>query len=629
MVSKGKNKILQKGLHAVPCLVAAGIAFAISPWSALASDSMTSVPGKLYEMGEDSHYEFSTDNSDAVVTKNNTYGTFSISGNIVSSGETSGIPTYRIGTGGLDLLYHYDGAAADPDKDDWHIVDDKSKKLDSLTLDENIMKGAIVFQTSTDGVNWITARTDANVFGAASTQGSAAYSAQDIQLTNGCYYRVIVAYKLQARTEEHSFLFINTDKYDTKKCVEVYEFYADTASADEKAVDPDQTYRLGAVVRVGKHEGYSGEKSRDRGDPHYGWDLGNFYVSGYTAKTQGSSGDMVFLKNVGDTVTLWFRLDQNIDALNGDEDLRITADNNGYDQQFQTMPMDLGRGALIIRYTDHNNNPKTVTYTDYLAANVSVGADTKVQMFEEGDYEVALDYEVTEDKLIDAVGHYRIYFKFSVRNGNCMVYPFDVTTGSELTNSSMTPNGFRLDLAKSLYLDVTLKREVLRDSADGLTEDTRFNGPAKDGATYTEEGIYTITAHNQYTDVTTAKKIYVGTNNILKAYMTTGYSIPEINDLVAQGATILDDGTIQLTEVKTPAEEPPEPAAAPEAPETEPSDEEITEEEEPAEESSTTMPSVVFALCGLAVFAVVLLLLRKRSVRRRTKSDKAGEGDVR
>ena len=113
-----------------------------------------------------------------------------------------------------------------------------------------------------------------------------------------------------------------------------------------------------------------------------------------------------------------------------------------------------------------------------------------------------------------------------------MVYPFDVATGSELTNSSMTENGFRLDLAKSRYLKVNIKREVLKDSADGLVEDTRFNGPAKDGAEYTNEGIYTITVHNEYTNQFTVKKIYVGTNNILRAYMTTGLSIPEIFTLI-------------------------------------------------------------------------------------------------
>ena len=96
----------------------------------------------------------------------------------------------------------------------------------------------------------------------------------------------------------------------------------------------------------------------------------------------------------------------------------------------------------------------------------------------------------------------------------------------------MTENGFRLDLAKSRYPKVNIKREVLKDSADGLVEDTRFNGPAKDGAEYTNEGIYTITVHNEYTNQFTVKKIYVGTNNILRAYMTTGLSIPEIFTLI-------------------------------------------------------------------------------------------------
>lgn len=264
-------------------------------------------------------------------------------------------------------------------------------------------------------------------------------------------------------------------------------------------------------------------------------------------------------KNVGDKVTLWFKLNQNINALNGNNKLSITADTEGYDQYFETAKMNFGRGVLIIRYTDHNNIKSEPTiYTNYLEANATVGADTKVQLFEEGDYEVALDYEVTSDEFIDKIGHYRIFFKFSVRNGNCMVYPFDVATGSELTNSSMTENGFRLDLAQSRYLKINIKREVMKDSADGLVEDTRFNGAAKDGAEYTDEGIYTITVSNEYTGQLTTKKIYVGTNSILKAHMATGLSIAEINDLVADGATITEDGTIQLATVK-PTEQPTEP----------------------------------------------------------------------
>ena len=386
-------------------------------------------------------------------------------------------------------------------------------------------------------------------------------------------------------------------------------------------VDPNQTYSLGTKVRVKNFDGYFGEELIDKNDVHYGWDLGNFFVSGYTDEVTDADGNMVFLKNVGDKVTLWFKLNQNINGLNGKENLSITADTEGYDQYFETPKMDFGRGVLIIRYTDHNNvKAEPTIYTNYLEANAAVGADTKVQLFEEGDYEVALDYEITSDELIDKVGHYRIFFKFSVRNGNCMVYPFDVKTGSELTNSSMTENGFRLDLAKSRYLKINLKRETLKDSADGLVEDTRFNGPAKDGAEYTDEGIYTITVSNEYTGQFTTKKIYVGTNNILRAYMTTGLSIPEINNLVDNGATISDDGTIQLATVK-PAEESTEPE---EEKSTVPaSSDEATGAEseasaEPEANEQTTEPfPIVAALCILVCAIVVVGVIVKVKKRKR------------
>ena len=80
--------------------------------------------------------------------------------------------------------------------------------------------------------------------------------------------------------------------------------------------------------------------------------------------------------------------------------------------------------------------------------------------------------------------------------------------------------------------------------ADGLTEDTRFNRPARDGVLYTEEGMYTITARNRYTNQETVKCIYVGTNNILVAHMNTGYSINAINQMIALGASVTDEGEI-------------------------------------------------------------------------------------
>lgn len=528
-------------------------AFAIAyPEIALADGAKTDVPGKVFVFDKDEQYSFDNGATYKETGTDNTYGSFSVDGEIKLNGKKHGIPAYEISGGKLDFYYEYDDSLLSADLDSWHLVKDKTKKVADVKLDSNVLKGAIVVQISNDRKNWVEVETICNAFSDVPIRASSIYSATDVELINGCFYRVIVVYELSIRTEISKFLFINTDKYDSEKYAEVYEFFAYINSGVENSVDANQTYSLGEKVRVKNYDGYFGEELIKPEDYHYGWELGNFFVSGYTDEIVRNDGNTVFLKNVGDKVTLWFKLNQNIDGLNGNEKLSITADTAGYDQYFETPKMNFGRGVLIIRYTDYNNvKSEPVIYTNYLEANANVGADTKVQLLEEGDYEVALDYEVTYDGVIDKVGHYRIFFKFSVRNGNCMVYPFDVTTGNELTNSSMTENGFRLDLAKSRYLKINIKREVLKDSADGLAEDTRFNGAAKDGGEYTGEGIYTITVSNEYTGQLTTKKIYVGTNDILRAHVTTGLPITEINNLVADGAMIFEDGTIQSATIES------------------------------------------------------------------------------
>jgi hypothetical protein len=322
-------------------------------------------------------------------------------------------------------------------------------------------------------------------------------------------------------------------------------------------------YELGRAVNTGKDNGYSGNNEFKMSDPHYGWTLGHFAISGYTRAINTESDTPMFIKTLDDKVALWFTLEQDIDKLNGDEKLVVSEDTNGYDKYFQTQKTNRGRGSLIVKKIDYQNSKQTpVEYNNYLKSK-TVGAETEVELFEEGDYEVALDYEISERKVnifawepIHAYTNYRIFFKFSVRNGNCMVYPFDINTKAELSNSSITESGFYLDLAKSRYLDINVKKSVLAEGTDGLTGDTRFNRPAKDGDEYTEEGVYTIEVKNRYTGENTTKQIYVGTNNILKAYITTGISIREINEQIALGAEIKDDGSIipppELTPMPTP-----------------------------------------------------------------------------
>ncbi len=317
--------------------------------------------------------------------------------------------------------------------------------------------------------------------------------------------------------------------------------------------DDTQRWNLGDVTNTGLDNGYSGDNAIDLDDPQYGWTLGQFYVSGYTQHTTDDQGDDVFLKNVGDQVELHFELYEDIDCLNGDSNMSIFEDANGYDQYFGTQQFNDCRGLLIIRKTDYQNaTADPVIYTDYLDG-VDQGADTVVELCEEGDYEVALDYEIKVENYgvdwntlvsVPTYTNYRIFFTFKIRNGNCMVFPFDTTTGSELTNEAFTENGFYLDLANSRYLEINVQRAVYVEGADGYTEDIRSNKPASDGTEYTDEGIYTITVSNLYTEQTTTKIIYVGTDPKMKAFVVSGYSLDEIDELLVEGYTISDDGTL-------------------------------------------------------------------------------------
>ncbi|MGN0471127.1 MAG: hypothetical protein ACI4GV_09470 [Acutalibacteraceae bacterium] len=160
------------------------------------------------------------------------------------------------------------------------------------------------------------------------------------------------------------------------------------SSVNVCAAETDDTiYYLGNTVNAGNDTGYSENNKIVESDPHFGWTLGKFFLSDYTRVTEDDNGNPVFLKTVGDKVTLWFNLEQDIDKLNGDETLAIGNDTNGYDEYFNVKKTDFGRGTLIIRHTDYQNHADDpIIYKDYLAAHAKKKADVKVRLLEEGDY---------------------------------------------------------------------------------------------------------------------------------------------------------------------------------------------------------------------------------------------------
>lgn len=315
----------------------------------------------------------------------------------------------------------------------------------------------------------------------------------------------------------------------------------------------DNKYYYDKVVNTGLDNGYSESNSIKEGDPHFGWKLGRFVVSGFTSR----AGDdvPVFLKNSGDQVELSFQLNQNIDSLNGDDKRKISGDGNGYDEYFGIPKTDFGHGTLITKHTDYQNASTEPTVSTEYLSSIEVGANTHIDMYEEGDYEVALDYEIESPGLLPfrpAYNNYRIFFKFKVRNSNTMMFLFDTATNNELFNGSVTSSGFRIDMAGSHYLDVSVKREVLDSTGDGLTEDVRFNKTATDGAVFEDEGIYTVTVKNPNTgEEATTKRIYVGTNDAMKASVANNMTLAEAQRQIAEGATVADDGTLKRASKQT------------------------------------------------------------------------------
>lgn len=629
-----------KGIYkSISVMIALVMILSMFPMVASAANENIEVPGNVYDLEKDSHYVLGENSPSASAS----IGALSIGGNVKVSSEVNSFPAYDVTNGNATFSYAIKPEVLTRDETEWHLIDDKSKKVNDLTLNTNVLSGALILQTSLDGITWTEDVMMSDIFrNESDTDGF--YATKDVQLQNGCYYRVLVAYKMERRVEDSKVLFVTTKNYEQKQVAEVYEFYA-FCETDE--ISPDATPLKKFEVKkinAGKDNGYSGNEPIDKDDPHFGWDIGYFFINGYTRETKTADNTPVFLKNVGDKVTLWFHLSEDITKLDGNEHLTISEDTNGYDLAFELEPMNFERGTLIIQYTDVQGNVKVLPpYTDYLAANARTGANTKVQLFEEGDYVVSLNYEIKAMggpfNQVASYTNYKIIFEFSIRNGNCMVYPFDSLTGTELADNAITENGFKLDMAKSKYLTIDVQRSVLVVGTDGyLTEDIRFNRPAKDGETYTSEGIYTFKVNNLYTGETTTKTIYVGANSYLRALSATGMSIAELNAEIEKGAIIHEDGTV---EVILPTE--PEPTDLPEEVKTEPTppatempaNDTPTKTEEPAvdvsvvvDEESPKMhiaPFVIGAIAAVIIASVFVVIKRKKTYQARLNEEEVNE----
>lgn len=532
--------------------------FIVNFFDTYAAEEKKILTGKVYDLGEKDKYEINK--AESVSDK---ASRFYLSGDISEVSTENGFVSYAVDSGNLKIMAdtNFGTALFQPKKEqDWHIITDKTKVVDSMNLVENIGSGAIIVQTSKDGNTWINVAAETDIYEKTDTlnkrtmngeQMNAFYQTTNVQVIAGCYYRIIVAYKLERTVEPSKVLFVELKNTEQKERLEIYEFYVYDPNVNQtEKLNRTDAYEFSDVYRVDSQDGFKNPTAMQSDDPHNDWTLGKFYVSGYTDVTY--DGDVpIFLKVPGDKAALWFSLEHDLNKCNGRTDVEVEYISSGSDIYFGTPTIeDFGRGALIIRKSDKNNKKERFIYTNYLEASATVGANTRVDLFEEGDYEVALDYQLHYDKpfvfgtTTTKTLTYRVFFKFKVRNGDISAFIRDVDTNQFITNANVAENGFYIDVANSQYLSISIKREVLSESLDGLVEDTKFSGVAKEGRYYKDEGIYTVTVKNLATGDSVEKRVYVGNSDILKAHIVNEISISEINERLAAGAVIDENGYI-------------------------------------------------------------------------------------
>lgn len=269
-------------------------------------------------------------------------------------------------------------------------------------------------------------------------------------------------------------------------------------------------------VNAGNKGGYAKRDNVTDKNLQYGWKLGRFILAGFTEETTNG----VFLKTLGDDITLLFDIDQDINALNGNAKMAIAVDKEAKDVPFNYSEKDasFGAGALFIQHEDYRHNKTLIPpYTNYLAANGTGVANTRVEINEEGIYEVALDYLIKTNGIGGKTEGYRINFSFNVKNGDGVAFLRDYKTSSELQDYSITKNGFKIDLGQSHSIRAHVTRKDININETAL--DVREDKPASAGDSFTKEGYYIIEMTNIATGKTVTKNIFIGDQAALRRFL--------------------------------------------------------------------------------------------------------------
>ena len=177
-----KMKLYMQISTMILCVVALTTLYSVN---AFAKSEKNAVVGKVYEFDKNNDYDISESDTSSSTDQVETYGEFSLLGNIGNISEKNGVPAYEVTSGNLDLYYTYSDALLKAEEIKWHLVADKGKKLDGNKLDKKILKGAIIIQTSKDRKNWTDIKCLTNAFDDEPVRTETLCKTTDVQILNG------------------------------------------------------------------------------------------------------------------------------------------------------------------------------------------------------------------------------------------------------------------------------------------------------------------------------------------------------------------------------------------------------------------------------------------------------------
>lgn len=276
----------------------------------------------------------------------------------------------------------------------------------------------------------------------------------------------------------------------------------------------EETYRTtGTLIETGRDNGYSGSNKVEKGNPHYGWSLGNFTISGFVRKKAGAFGITTFYVHEGDTgFKLSYKLNYSLDKLAGKDNLSINEDTNGYDTEFDIEKQNFGYGALFLRRRDNNTGKydKASKRLNFLYARKPGNSFVVTNSMTEGDYELALDYEIQEKygflNSLTNWWNYKVTYRFAVRYID--EEPIETSNANaRLIKNSSTDEAYRLITKSDWFQNAKSAGTDVGD--DGSLIEYYTNG---DGTTVTLIALY----HDG-----SLKCPFVDVNTKLQDYMNT------------------------------------------------------------------------------------------------------------